>query len=74
MIRQIVRERPGTQRLVFHDDRSTRRSFANTYDQLLPEAVRLATGRDIRVEIAPAGARRDDSPHIVLENGRVRVD
>lgn len=74
VIRQIVRERPGTQRLVFHDDRSTRRSFANTYDQLLPEAVRLATGRDIRVEIAPAGARRDDSPHIVLENGRVRVD
>ena len=32
---------------MFRDDRGSRRSPANAYDQLLPEAVRLAAGRDI---------------------------
>jgi hypothetical protein len=79
VIRQVVRERPETQRLVFHDDPGTRRSLANTYDQLLPEAVRLASGRDIRVEYAQTGGTlsglgRPDSTRIVLENGRIHVD
>jgi hypothetical protein len=74
VITQIVRERPGTDRLVFRDDRSTRRSFANAYDQLLPEAVRLATGRDIRAEIEEGQTGRSGAPRIVLEHGQIRVD
>jgi len=73
-IQRVARERPDVDRLVFRDDRTSRRSFANTYDQLLPEAVRLAAGRDIHAEIdsdqaAPAGV-----PRIILENGRIRVE
>ena len=78
-IQTIVGERPETERLVFHDDPGTRRSLANTYDQLLPEAVRLASGRDIRVEYAQTGGTlsglsRGTATRIVLENGRIRVD
>jgi hypothetical protein len=74
VIKQVVHERPETDRLVFRDDRSTRRSFANAYDQLLPEAVRLATGRDIRAEIEDARTERSGAPRIVLEHGRIRLD
>jgi hypothetical protein len=78
-IQTVVGERPETDRLVFHDDPGTRRSFANTYDQLLPEAVRLASGRDIRVEYAQTGGTLSGlgpgaATRIVLENGRIRVD
>jgi hypothetical protein len=73
-IRRVVREHPAVDRLVFRDDRSTRRSFANAYDQLLPEAVRLAAGRDISTELDVDQAGRTGAPRIVLENGRVRVE
>ena len=55
VVRRVARERPDVDRLIFRDDRSTRRSFADTYDELLPVAVRLAAGRDIRAELEPAG-------------------
>ena len=55
MVRRVTSERPEVDRLVFRDDRSTRRSFANAYDALLPDAIRLAAGRDIRVELEPVG-------------------
>jgi hypothetical protein len=45
--------RTDTSAIVFEDDRTTRRSFANTYGVLLPVAVKLATGRDLRVAIEP---------------------
>jgi hypothetical protein len=73
-VERITRERPEVDRLLFRDDRSTRRSFADTYDQLLPEAVRLAAGRDIRAELETPGSERGNSPRIILENGRVRID
>jgi len=73
-IQRVVGERPDADRIVFHDDRSTRRSFANAYDQLLPEAVRLAAGRDIHAEIDTGQTGRSGAPRIVLENGRIRVD
>jgi hypothetical protein len=60
--------------LLFRDDRTTRRSFANTYDQLLPQAVRLAAGRDIRAEFVTPETKRGGVPTIVLENGQVRVE
>jgi hypothetical protein len=74
LITQVVGERPETERLVFRDDRSTRRSFANAYDQLLPEAVSLAAGRAIRAEMEDAVTERSGAPRIVLENGRIRLD
>ena len=73
-IQRVARERPDADRLVFRDDRSSRRSLANAYDQLLPEAVRLAAGRDIRAEIDTGQTSRSGDPRIVLENGRIRVD
>ena len=73
-IHRVVGERPDADRIVFHDDRSTRRSFANAYDQLLPDAVRLAAGRDIRAEFDTGQTERSGPPRIVLENGRIRVD
>ena len=73
-IQRVARERPDADRLVFHDDRSSRRSLANAYDQLLPEAVRLAAGRNIRAEIDTGQTARTGDPRIVLENGRIRVD
>jgi hypothetical protein len=73
--------------IVFEDDRATRRSFANTYGNLLPVAVKLATGRDIPVAIEPplpgepdnggrpTGPDRTGSVRIRLRNGHVsRVD
>jgi hypothetical protein len=73
-IQRVARERPDADRLLFRDDRSSRRSLANAYDQLLPEAVRLAAGRDIRAELDTGQSARGGAPRIVLENGRIRVD
>ena len=73
-IQRVAREHPDTDRLIFRDDRSSRRSLANAYDQLLPEAVRLAAGRDIHAEIDTGQPARSDIPRIVLENGRIRVE
>jgi hypothetical protein len=73
-IQRVARERPDADRLVFRDDRRSRRSLANAYDQLLPEAVRLAAGRDIRAEIDTGQTASSGAPRIVLENGRIRVE
>jgi hypothetical protein len=73
-IQRVAREHPDSDRLIFRDDRSSRRSLANAYDQLLPEAVRLAAGRDIHAEIDTGQPARSDIPRIVLENGRIRVE
>jgi hypothetical protein len=73
-IQRVARERPDADRLIFRDDRSSRRSLANAYDQLLPEAVRLAAGRDMRAEVDTAQTDRSDAPRIVLENGQIRVE
>ena len=73
-IQRVARERPDADRLLFRDDRSSRRSLANAYDQLLPEAVRLAAGREMHAEIDSGQADRSGAPRIVLENGRIRVD
>lgn len=74
IVRRVASERPDVDRLLFRDDRSTRRSFADTYDQLLPDAVRLAAGRDIRAEVETPQNAGDRAPRIVLNNGRIRVD
>lgn len=74
VIKQVVRERPEAERIVFRDDRSTRRSFANAYDQLLPEAVHLAAGSAIQAELEDATTVRNGAPRILLENGRIRQD
>ena len=73
-IQRVARERPDADRLLFRDDRSSRRSLANAYDQLLPDAVRLAAGRDMRAEIDTGQTERSGAPRIILENGRIRVD
>ena len=85
VVRRMNRERPDVDLLVFRDDRSTRRSFANAYDALLPDAVRLAAGRDIRAELEPPGGPDrssqggPDGPplravRIVLKDGQVVVE
>jgi hypothetical protein len=73
-IQRLARERPDLDRLVFRDDPGSRRSLANTYDQLLPEAVRLAAGRDIRAEIDTNQTAPGGVPRIILEKGRIRVE
>jgi hypothetical protein len=73
-IRRVVRERPDVDRLLFRDDRSTRRSFANTYDGLLPEAVRLAAGRDIKAETVASENERTNAVVIALREGGVVVE
>jgi hypothetical protein len=70
----VARERPDVDLLLFRDDRSTRRSFADTYDQLLPVAVRLAAGRDMKVEIVPPGTERATGVVIALRERRVVVE
>jgi hypothetical protein len=77
VVRRVARERPDVGVLLFRDDRGTRRSFANTYDELLPVAVRLATGRDIRVELESAGGPEGPplrAARIVLRDGKVVVE
>jgi hypothetical protein len=73
-IQRVAREHPDADRLIFRDDRRSRRSLANAYDQLLPEAVRLAAGRDLRAEIDTRQTEPSGAPRIMLENGRIRVD
>ena len=73
-IQRVARERPDVDRLIFRDDRSSRRSLANAYDQLLPEAVRLAAGREMHAEIDSGQTDRGGAPRIALENGRIRVE
>jgi hypothetical protein len=53
MVRQVVRDTPDVQHLVFKDNRETRRSIVNTYGALLPPAITLAAGRAIPVWIDP---------------------
>ncbi len=53
VLKEVVKAEPDVGSMTFVDDRSTRRSFANTFGALLPEAVRLATGRPITVRLEP---------------------
>jgi hypothetical protein len=73
-VQRVTRERPDVDRLLFRDDRSTRRSFADAYDQLLPEAVRLAAGRPITAEILVPGMEPASGVVIALRDRRVLVD
>jgi hypothetical protein len=52
-VRQVTRETPDVQHLVFKDDRETRRSILNTYGTLLPPAITLAAGHAIPVWLDP---------------------
>jgi hypothetical protein len=70
----VARERPDLDVLLFRDDRSTRRSFADTYDQLLPVAVRLAAGRDIKAEMAAPGVEHPRGVVIALRGRKVLVE
>jgi hypothetical protein len=77
VVRRVAHERPDVDRLIFRDDRSTRRSFADAYDELLPVAVRLAAGRDIRTELEPPGEPLAAGPTaalIVLKGRTVLVE
>jgi len=79
--RQVSQERPTLSGLVFQDDSRTRRSFANAYGSLLPEAVQLATGRNIPVRLevqaikdgdrASSQSTEGNTVRIVLSGGRV---
>jgi hypothetical protein len=53
MVRQVMRETPDVQHLVFEDNRETRCSLLNTYGALLPPAITLAAGRTIPVWLDP---------------------
>ena len=74
VVRRVVQERPDVDLLIFRDEGSTRRSFAATYDQLLPEAVRLAAGRDMRAQLETPGTERETAVLIVLKDRQVRVE
>lgn len=74
VIRRVARERPDVGLLVFRDDPSTRRSFANTYDELLPVAVRLAAGRDIQGQLETTDTTAPGAVRIVLKDRTVLVE
>ena len=74
VVRRVARERPDVGRLVFRDDTSTRRSFANTYDDLLPVAVRLAAGRDVQGQLESSDPTTPGAVRIVLKDRTVRVE
>jgi len=74
VVRQVSQQRPDVDTLVFRDDLSTRRSFTNTYGTLLPEAVRLAAGRDVTVTENAAEPPKADTVRIVLRGGRVSIE
>jgi hypothetical protein len=74
VVQRVAREHPDVEALLFRDDRSTRRSFADTYDLLLPDAVRLAAGRDLTAEIVGPGVERANSVVIALRGRRVVVE
>jgi hypothetical protein len=73
-VQRIARDRPDVDVLLFRDDVSTRRSLVGTYDQLLPIAVRLAAGRDIKAEIDAATDPQGTVARIVLREGKVLVE
>jgi hypothetical protein len=73
-VQRVVREHPDVDRLVFRDDRSTRRSFADAYDELLPNAVRLAAGREIRTDIMAPGEDHAQDVVIALRDRTVVVE
>jgi hypothetical protein len=73
-VQQVARERPDVNVLLFRDDRSTRRSFADAYDELLPTAVRLAAGREIRTEMVAPGTARPDGIVIAVRDRRVVIE
>jgi hypothetical protein len=73
-IRQVARERPDVNVLLFQDDRSTRRSFADAYDELLPMAVRLAAGREIKTDIVAPGGPHAEGVVIALRDRKVVVE
>lgn len=73
-VRQIARERPDVNRLLFRDEAGTRRSFANAYDLLLPVAVRLAAGRDIKAEVVTPGRESTPGVVIALRDRRVQIE
>jgi hypothetical protein len=73
-VRRVTRERPDVPMLIFRDDPVARRSFANAYDQLLPQAVALAAGRDIPVELETPSTATGGAVVIALKNRRVVVE
>ena len=73
-IRQVTRDRPDVGLIVFRDDRSTRRSFANAYDELLPVAVKLAAGRDVQGQLETPGTAPPGAVRIVLTDRTVLVE
>jgi hypothetical protein len=73
-VRRVTRERPDVDLLLFRDDPATRRSFAGAYDLLLPVAVRLAAGRDIKVENGSPADVPSNAARIVLREGKVLVE
>jgi len=73
-VRQVTRERPDVNVLLFRDDRSTRRSFADAYDELLPNAVRLAAGREIKTDIVAPGEEHREGVVIALRDRKVVVE
>jgi hypothetical protein len=74
VVGRVARERPDVGVLIFRDDRTTRRSFSNAYDELLPVAVRLAAGRDLRTEMETASTEPANAVRIVLKGGKVLVE
>ena len=73
-IRRVARERPDTNVLLFRDDGGTRRSFAATYDRLLPQAVHLATGREITVEMIEPGIAPTNGVVVALRDRKIVVE
>jgi hypothetical protein len=73
-IQSVVREHPDTDRLLFRDDLSTRRSFAGAYDELLPVAVQLAAGRSIDAGMIAPGDAPQNAVVIALRSRTVVVE
>jgi hypothetical protein len=74
VVRRVARERPDVGVLLFRDDRGTRRSFANAYDELLPVAVKLAAGRDIQGQLETSRTSTPGTVRIVLRDRKVLVE
>ena len=65
---EAPRCRYGVARNLHRDDRSTRRSFADAYDELLPIAVRLAAGREMKTDIVAPGGLHAEGVVIALRD------
>ena len=74
VFRRVARERPDVGLLVFRYDPSTRRSFANTYDELLPVAASLAAGRAIQGQLETTDTTTPGAVRIVLKGRTVLVE